>query len=65
MTSINFGKYRRLCHNVATPTRARQAAILRIKTLSNETFKKFEKISEDCCIKSFIEKCQARQHFEE
>jgi hypothetical protein len=50
----------RLCHNVDT-TRARQAEILRIKTLSNETFRKFEKISEDCCIKSFIEKCQAVQ----
>jgi hypothetical protein len=47
MTTINFGKYRRLCHNVDTPTRARQASILRIKTLSNETFRKFEKISED------------------
>jgi hypothetical protein len=34
----------RLCHNVDTPTtRARQAEILRIKTLSNETFRKFEK----------------------
>ena len=55
----------RLCHNVDTPTtRARQAEILRIKTLSNETFRKFENISEDCCIKSFIEKCQAVQHFE-
>lgn len=32
----------RLCHNVDTPTtRARQAEILRIKTLSNETFRKF------------------------
>lgn len=56
----------RLCHNVDTPTtRARQAEILRIKTLSNETFRKFEKNSEDCCIKRFIEKCQAGQHFEE
>jgi hypothetical protein len=33
----------RLYHNVDTPTtRARQAEILRIKTLSNETFRKFE-----------------------